>query len=67
MWVEVISWESADEIVGLLKNQPYNIPGLKAGAEVTINAGEIFDYIHRLPDGKSEGIETGALIQKYSQ
>jgi hypothetical protein len=45
----------------------YLIEPLKAGSEVTIRVSDIFDYIHRLPDGTSEGNETGALIQKYSK
>jgi hypothetical protein len=32
-----------------------------------IKANDIFDCIHRLPDGISEGNETGALIKKYSK
>ena len=67
MWVEVISWEEKNDIIGVLKNQPYYIPTLKAGANVTIKPDEVFDYIHRFPDGTLEGNETGALIQKYSQ
>jgi uncharacterized protein YegJ (DUF2314 family) len=67
MWVEVISWENKNEIAGILKNQPYNIPNLKAGSEVIVKVNDIFDYIHRLPDGTTEGNETGELIQKYSQ
>jgi len=67
MWVEVLSWEDKREIIGLLKNQPFYIPTLKAGARVTIQAEDVFDYIHRLSDGTSTGNETGALIRKYSQ
>lgn len=67
MWVEIISWENEKTLTGLLKNQPYHIPTLKAGEEVTINISDIFDYIHKLPDGSSVGNETGALIQKFSQ
>jgi uncharacterized protein YegJ (DUF2314 family) len=67
MWVEVLAWDSPDEITGILKNQPYNIPELKAGMEVKIKTSDVFDYIHRLPTGETEGNETGKLIQKYSE
>ncbi len=67
MWVEVILWKNKNEIIGILKNQPFNIPSLKAGSKVVVKMNDIFDYIHRLPDGTTEGNETGELIQKYSQ
>jgi len=66
MWVEIISWNGS-KIKGLLKNQPSNIPRLKVGAEVIVNQEDVFDYIHQLPDGSSEGNETGRLIEKYSK
>jgi uncharacterized protein YegJ (DUF2314 family) len=65
MWVEVISRQ--DRIVGLLKNQPRNVPDLNAGTQVTVEEGDIFDTIHRRPDGTSEENEPGALIQQYGQ
>lgn len=64
MWVEVISWKGY-VIKGLLKNQPYNIPSLKGGAEVEVNQNDIFDYYRSYPDGRTEGNETSALIMKY--
>lgn len=66
MWVEVLSWQG-NEIKGLLKNEPYNIPDLKGGSEVVVNQQEIFDFIRLYPDGTSQGNETGALIMKYQQ
>ncbi|MCE2596363.1 DUF2314 domain-containing protein [Motilimonas cestriensis] len=66
MWVEVLSWKD-NVITGLLKNEPYSIPNLKGGAEVTVNQTDIFDYIINFPDGTSEGNETGALIEKYQK
>lgn len=67
MWVEIISWKKQSPITGLLKNQPHNIPSLKAGAEVSIKTADVFDYIHRLPNGTTEGNTTGKLIEKYSR
>jgi hypothetical protein len=64
MWVEVMSW-SGDTIIGLLKNEPFNVPGLKGGTEVTVKQENIFDYIREFPDGSSEGNKTGELIRKF--
>ncbi|MEL7313145.1 MAG: DUF2314 domain-containing protein [Pseudomonadota bacterium] len=63
MWVEVVSWEGTS-IRGLLQNDPYYIPDLRAGAEVEVSMDDVFDYIRRLADGTSEGNETGALIME---
>lgn len=63
MWVEVMAWEGG-RIRGLLKNEPYNIPDLHGGQEVTVLESEIFDYIRQFPDGTHEGNETGQLISK---
>jgi len=67
MWVEILSWKDDDIIKGLLKNQPFQIPNLKAGSKVSIKTSDVFDYIHRLPDGSSEGNKTGEIIQKNSR
>jgi len=64
MWVEVLSW-NGKTIKGLLKNEPYHVPGLRAGSEVTINQEDVFDYIRNFSNGTSEGNETGTLMQKY--
>lgn len=64
MWVEILSWDG-DKIRGLLKNEPYNIPNLKGGAEVIVVQGDVFDYMRQHPDGSSEGNETAELIMKY--
>ena len=66
MWVEVAQWQD-NNIKGVLQSQPYNVPQLKSGAEVTVNQGDIFDYIRYFADGRKEGNETGKLIQQYQQ
>ena len=63
MWVEVKQWEG-DRIDGLLQNDPYDIPTLKAGQAVRIKLSDVFDYIRVLPGGKREGNTTGAIIEK---
>ena len=66
MWVEVASWQG-NNIVGLLKNEPYHIPSLRGGSTVEVNQQDVFDYLRMFPDGSSEGNETGELILKYQQ
>jgi uncharacterized protein YegJ (DUF2314 family) len=61
MWIEVIGW--GETIKGILQNEPFNVPNLRAGAEVHVTQDKIFDYIRYYPDGTSEGNETGKLIQ----
>lgn len=63
MWVEVMSWQG-DQIIGLLKNEPANVPGLHAGQKVSVSQPELFDYIRRYPDGREEGNQTGKLIMQ---
>ena len=66
MWVEVIEWKG-DRIRGLLQNDPFHVPELRAGAEVVVAMGDVFDYILQRADGTSEGNETGRLMQKYER
>ena len=66
MWVEVVKWQG-ETINGILKNQPYDVPELNRGAEVVVSEQDVFDYILDYSDGRSEGNETSALIQKYQQ
>ncbi len=66
MWVEVIRWQG-EEITGLLANEPFQVPGLHAGQEVTVNQQGIFDYIRRFPDGTQVGNETGKIMQRMNE
>jgi uncharacterized protein YegJ (DUF2314 family) len=66
MWVEVTSWQG-DEIRGLLKNEPFNIPNLHGGQIVTVSEAGIFDYIRKHANGTKEGNETSAIIEKASK
>jgi uncharacterized protein YegJ (DUF2314 family) len=63
MWVEVASWKKS-LIVGLLQNDPFDIPELHTGQKVEVKEEDVFDYIHHLPDGSSEGNDTWAIIEK---
>jgi uncharacterized protein YegJ (DUF2314 family) len=66
MWVEVTSWKG-DEITGLLRNEPFNIPSLHAGQEVEVSEATVFDYIRRHADGSMEGNETKKIIEKQNK
>ncbi len=63
MWVEVISWKG-EEIEGILENDPYHVSGLKAGARVTFSQSVVFDFLHYLPGGRTEGNETGKIMER---
>jgi uncharacterized protein YegJ (DUF2314 family) len=63
MWVEVTAWRG-DEIRGLLKNEPFDIPALHAGQMVAVSQAEVFDYMRRGADGRQEGNETSKIIER---
>lgn len=63
MWVEVTDWKGG-EIKGLLKNEPFHIPSLHGGQIVEVFEKDIFDYLHKNPDGTESGNETGSIIEK---
>jgi uncharacterized protein YegJ (DUF2314 family) len=66
MWVEVTQWQG-HQINGMLRNQPRDVPTLKAGQMVNIKQDEVFDYIRRKPNGKPEGNETGEILSKMQK
>ncbi len=66
MWVEVVSWQ-ADKIKGILRNEPENVPTLRAGQTVEVSEQQVFDYIRHRADGTSEGTETGKVIEGLSR
>lgn len=63
MWVEITEWKG-NRIRGLLKNEPFDIPGLHGGQIVLVQEEKVFDYIRRYPSGREEGNETGRIIEK---
>ena len=63
MWVEITQWQG-NQISGMLRNQPRDVPTLKAGQMVNIKQDEVFDYIRRSPSGKQEGNETGEILSR---
>jgi uncharacterized protein YegJ (DUF2314 family) len=62
MWVEVVAWKG-NVITGILDNEPFEVPTLKAGARVEVPADKIFDYLLTKADGSEEGNETGRLME----
>jgi len=63
MWVEVLKWDG-DNIGGMLKNEPFDIPTLHGGQMVSVKQQDIFDYMRHYPDGKQEGNETSKIIER---
>jgi uncharacterized protein YegJ (DUF2314 family) len=66
MWVEITKWPE-NTITGILQNDAFEIENLKAGAIVTVNEKDIFDYILNKPDGTMEGNETSPLLEAKSK
>ncbi|WP_137926382.1 DUF2314 domain-containing protein [Cupriavidus sp. 2SB] len=62
MWVEVMEW-TGEQIKGMLRSDPRFVPSLKAGQIVDVQQAEVFDYLHRWPDGRTEGNETAKLLK----
>ncbi|NPC80339.1 DUF2314 domain-containing protein, partial [Pyxidicoccus fallax] len=61
MWVHVTAWEGTS-LHGTLDSQPGDVPGLKAGAQVTVREDSLFDYLLRRGDGSVEGNTTERII-----
>lgn len=62
MWVEVMRWKGTT-IHGVLRNDPFHVPDLAAGAKVDVEESDILDYIHNKSDGTSDGNETAKLLR----
>ncbi|MFZ5480382.1 MAG: DUF2314 domain-containing protein [Myxococcota bacterium] len=62
MWVELRRWEG-DVLAGELKNEPYDVPGLKKGAQVTVKLADVYDYVWVKGDGSKEGNTTAKFLQ----
>lgn len=61
MWVEIRSWEG-DRIRGILVSDPELVKDLRAGAVVTVEEGEVYDWMREYPDGRTEGNETSKVL-----
>jgi uncharacterized protein YegJ (DUF2314 family) len=63
MWVEVTKWNEK-RIIGLLANDPFQIPAMHSGQVVEVHEEDVFDYLKTYPDKHSEGNTTGEIIKK---
>ncbi len=64
MWIEVLRWNDAGELEGVLANDPVHIRRFQSGARVKFPAGQIYDYEVLKPDGTRQGNETGRLMEQ---
>jgi uncharacterized protein YegJ (DUF2314 family) len=63
MWLDVTGWKGKT-IEGILQNEPTAVPGLRAGAHVSVDEQSIFDYIVKHADGTTEGGLTVELEER---
>ncbi|TDM08466.1 MAG: hypothetical protein C4K60_03185 [Ideonella sp. MAG2] len=66
MWVAVNAWEGT-QITGLLVSDPRLSKKLKAGQTVKVSQDDLFDYLHRKPDGTTEGNTTSKIIERIQK
>ena len=66
MWVQVTSWK-ANDIHGLLENDPSEVSRLHSGQMVQVREEDVFDYIHQYANKRIEGNTTGEIIRKMSE
>ncbi len=66
MWVEVRSWEGK-RIAGILVSDPQHVKHLRAGAAVTVQEDDVYDWMREYPDGRVEGNETSKVLLKRDQ
>lgn len=66
MWIHVARWEGG-RIRGVLTSTPRSIRTVRFGQEVDVAESDFYDYIRRHPDGKSEGNETGKILEARSR
>ena len=66
MWVEIVRWSASGELRGLLSSDPRSIRSLRAGQEVTVVELDVYDYLRTYADGRTEGNETGRILQQRS-
>ena len=65
MWMMVLRWEGST-VKGILANDGFDLPALKAGMRVEADESRIFDYILEHADGSREGNETAPLLMRAS-
>lgn len=66
MWIEVTSWDAVT-IHGFLANEPESIPGLRSGMKVSGPRADVFDYVVKWADGRTEGGETNDILSRRAR
>ncbi|MFH1468222.1 MAG: DUF2314 domain-containing protein [Pseudomonadota bacterium] len=61
LWIQVVAWHGT-LLEGVLRSDPVWANGLAAGDVVSVQQAQIFDYLWRHADGRSEGNESEALL-----
>jgi uncharacterized protein YegJ (DUF2314 family) len=63
MWIEVSRWVGA-QISGLLMSEPPRyVTNLRAGQQLNVRESDFYDYLRVFADGKTEGNETGKILE----
>lgn len=63
MWLEVRAWKGA-VVEGVLQDEPFRIKGLRRGARLKVDEGEIYDWLWNRADGSTEGGETSRILEQ---
>jgi uncharacterized protein YegJ (DUF2314 family) len=63
MWVAVNTW-TGDRLKGQLANDPEVRRDLRAGQTVEIAEQDVYDWMIHLPDGRTEGGYTTAVVEQ---
>lgn len=63
MWVEISKWNGND-LEGVLKNNPHDVPTLRSGQKVKVKLDQVLDYLHTFSDGRQVGNTTGPIIKR---
>jgi uncharacterized protein YegJ (DUF2314 family) len=62
IWIGELRYEG-EQLVGVLINEPYDLPGLRLGSRVEINPADISDWTIATPDGVYGGFTTRVMIE----
>jgi uncharacterized protein YegJ (DUF2314 family) len=66
MWIAVNTW-TGRHLKGQLSNDPQMRLDLRAGQTVKISESDVFDWMLQLPDGRSQGNFTKAVLEREGQ
>lgn len=63
IWIDNITFE-ADNIIGTLANDPFDIAGLQKGSRVTVSPADVTDWIYRDCDQTYGGFTVQLMQQR---